>query len=269
MSERIKVSVLATDMDGTFIPMEGDSQNQTDLLELQGELDRNDIALMYVTGRHFDLVLDAIRSYGLPSPPWMICDVGASIYHINDLGTYTTLDAYTQQLIAIVGEHSRDALVRQINETVDLRLQEEEKQTEFKVSYYCDAEMLDDAVQRLTSALELARLPYRIISSVDPFTGVGLIDLLPAGVSKAYALRWWAGYTQSDHESIIFAGDSGNDVAALTAGYRSIVVGNAERSVVDQVQLSHREKAWSDRLVISSAHATSGVLEGLRYFLKY
>ncbi len=268
MSERIKASVLATDMDGTFIPMASNPQNRKDLHAIQAELDKNNITLMYVTGRHLELVLEAIRSSELPSPPWLICDVGASIYHINDSGAYKALGAYTQQLFDIVGDHSRDAVVQQISELVDLKLQESERQTQFKISYYCDANMVDGAVRKLSQGLKLTSLPYRIISSIDPFTGIGLIDLLPAGVSKAYALRWWAAYTQSDHESILFAGDSGNDVAALTAGYRSIVVGNAESSVVDQVRRVHRINDWSDRLILCRAHATSGVLEGLRHFLK-
>ena len=267
MSELTKVKVLATDMDGTFIPLEGNEQNRADLCELQAELDRNDIALMYVTGRHLNLVLDAIHSHGLPSPPWMICDVGASIYQVNDTGQYMLLEAYTRHLGELAGEFSRDALVQRVSDIAGLRAQEDEKQTRFKISYYCDADELDEVVVKLTAELERTGAPYRIIASIDPFTGVGLIDLLPSGVSKAYALRWWAAI-RSDHENIVFAGDSGNDIAALTAGYRSIVVGNAEDSVVDQVQRVHKSKDWNDRLVISASDATSGVLEGLRHFLK-
>lgn len=255
-------------MDGTFIPLAGNEQNRSDLHTLQAELERHEVTLMYVTGRHLELVLDAIRSDGLPSPRWMICDVGASIYHVNSTGVYTALQEYTQHLSDLVGEHSRATLVQQVGEIAGLRMQEPEKQTEFKISYYCNADNLTNIETLLMSELERSCAPYRIIASVDPFTGDGLIDFLPAGVSKAYALRWWAGHTQSEHQSIVFAGDSGNDIAALTAGYRSIVVGNAEKAIATEVRRVHELNGWSDRLVVSTSLATSGVLEGLKHFLK-
>ncbi len=64
----------------------------------------------------------------------------------------------------------------------------------------------------------------------------------------------------------MFAGDSGNDLAALSAGYRSIVVGNASKSVVEEVTAAHRAAGWQDRLFLASRPATSGVLQGFRYF---
>lgn len=267
MSESPHVKVLATDMDGTLIPLEGNEQNRSDLRDLESELKRNNIALMYVTGRHLELVLDAVRTHALPSPPWMICDVGATIYKSNRDGRYVSLDAYAQHLNGLVGEYGRDELMRSISQIDGLRAQEEEKQSRFKISYYCEAGQQDEVVAGIGRRLIETNAPYRMIDSIDPFTGEGLIDLLPIGVSKAYALQWWATHTQSDRHSIIFAGDSGNDIAALTAGYRSIVVGNAERSVMVTVARAHNRQGWTNRLAIVDAFATSGVLEGLRRFV--
>jgi len=254
-------------MDGTFIPLQGNLKNRSDLRELQAELDRNAIALMYVTGRHLELVLDAIRSHGLPSPPWMICDVGATIYQATDAGRYVPLDAYDQHLGELAGQQSRDDITQRLRRITELRPQEDAKQSKFKISYYCDSKSLDQTVANIETELERANAPYRIIGSIDPFNGDGLIDLLPSGVSKAYALQWWASHVSNDQDSIVFAGDSGNDIAALTAGYRSIVVGNAEESVVQEVRRIHKSEGWNHRLIVSTSPATSGVLEGLRFFL--
>ena len=254
-------------MDGTFIPLDGNEQNRRDLREIQSELEQNKIDLMYVTGRHLDLVIAAVQSYGLPSPPWMICDVGASIYQANSRGNYQPVAAYVGHLSDLVGDYDRAALVDLLADLRELRLQEDEKQTRFKLSYYCDAGVVDAISTLIEHMLVESNAPYRIIASIDPFTGDGLIDLLPRGVSKAYALKWWASYTQCDHESIIFAGDSGNDLAALTAGYRSIVVGNANKSVATEVSSAHGAANWNNRLLIANSPATSGVLEGLRHFL--
>lgn len=260
-----KIEVLATDMDGTFIPLSGHEQNRQDLRTIVDELDRLNVALVYVTGRHFELVIDAIESERLPRPPWMICDVGASIYRRDENG-YMLLDSYSEHLAELVGPFGRDEVTRLVPVSNDLRLQEEEKQMRFKISYYCDADRINVHKQAITDQLEKENAPYRIIASVDPFNGNGLIDLMPVGVSKAYALQWWAEETERERQSIVFSGDSGNDIAALTAGYRSIVVGNADKSVSQAVERFYQSAGWEDRFIIAKAHATSGVLEGFRYF---
>jgi hydroxymethylpyrimidine pyrophosphatase-like HAD family hydrolase len=86
------------------------------------------------------------------------------------------------------------------------------------------------------------------------------------GVSKAFAIDWWCRDQQLSADEVVFSGDSGNDYAALTAGYRSVLVGNASRDLASRVQLAHQENGWPDRLCLASQHATSGVLEGLRHF---
>ena len=53
--DRVKVSVLASDMDGTFIPLDDSSQNRRDLTTLTDELQRRQMELIYVTGRHYEL----------------------------------------------------------------------------------------------------------------------------------------------------------------------------------------------------------------------
>ena len=58
--------VLATDLDGTFIPLDGDAQNRSDLRTLTEHLAHHDITLTYVTGRHFESVASAIEQFQLP-----------------------------------------------------------------------------------------------------------------------------------------------------------------------------------------------------------
>lgn len=148
-----------------------------------------------------------------------------------------------------------------------IRKQEPEKQGRFKLSYYSDREQLDRIVADVDALLQESQVPYRIIASVDPFTDDGLIDLLPTGVSKAFALDWLVRYAGLRRDQVLFSGDSGNDLAALTAGYQSIVVGNAAAEVTEAAQRAHRQAGWTDRLYIAQRSATSGVLEGLRHYL--
>lgn len=258
--------VLATDLDGTFIPLEGDAQNRSDLRTLTEHLAHHHITLTYVTGRHFESVAGAIEQFQLPQPNWIICDVGTSIFERTESGVFAAVEAYQQHQMRIIAARPIATLRERLEPIEGLRLQENEKQGRFKLSYYADAAELDRHVHRIQRELDNISAPYSIIQSVDPFNGDGLIDLVPASVSKAYALEWWVGYTKLGPDAIVFAGDSGNDLAALTAGHRAIMVANTDPVVVQRAYNEHREAGWKNRLFLARGNATSGVLEGCRWF---
>jgi len=258
--------ILATDLDGTLIPLEGNQQNRDDLEALTAQLRLRHVTLIFVTGRHLDSVRAAIDEFRLPQPDWIICDVGTSLFRRCDPETFEPVDAYRQHQDEIVRALPINALREQLKSIEGLRLQEQEKQGRFKLSFYADAANLDSLVSQIQQDLDRSTAPYSIVHSVDPFNGDGLIDLLPATVSKAHALSWWVEYTGRNPEDIVFAGDSGNDLAALTAGYQAILVGNADRKLAQQVQAAHSHADWLDRLYLAHAQATSGLLEGCRNF---
>ncbi len=267
--ESLQPSILATDLDGTFIPLKDNDANQRDLRCLASELQDRDLDLIFVTGRHFTSVQAAIADHRLPLPGWIICDVGTSLFARSAAGEYESVASYAQHLESRIAGHTVDDLRQQLQAITGLRLQEPEKQGPFKLSYYADAEALSKRVDQIQAVLDAEAAPYTVIASVDPFNQDGLIDLLPTGVSKAFALRWWTEQYEYDQRSIVFAGDSGNDLAALTAGYRSILVANALQNVVQQAVAAHRQQGWPDRLFLATQTATSGVLEGLRHFGKW
>lgn len=258
--------VLATDLDGTLIPLDGNERNASDLVTLAAQLRASDVKLVFVTGRHFVSVQAAINQDRLPTPDWIICDVGTTIYERHAVDKFVQLHAYGEHLAAATTELSIDELRSRLTAVDRLRLQEPEKQGPFKLSYYANANELDVLQAEIARLLAAGAAPYSIIHSVDPFNGDGLIDLLPRGVSKAYALSWWSRHVDIAHEQIIYAGDSGNDLAAFTAGYRTIVVGNADCALREQVRDAHQQAGWHDRLFVAEEHATSGVLAGCRRF---
>ncbi|QEG43850.1 HAD-IIB family hydrolase [Roseimaritima ulvae] len=258
--------VLATDLDGTLIPLDDNPQHRRDLSVLQTELQQRKASLVFVTGRHFESVQQAITQYQLPLPQWIICDVGTSLFARQPNDDFAPVTAYAQHLQQRIEGTTVERLQQHLAAIDGMRLQESEKQGPFKLSYYADAAGLDGIVEQIEARLQTTAAPYRVIASVDPFNNDGLIDLLPRGVSKAHALEFWSQQQDLDRQAILFAGDSGNDVAALTAGYRSIVVGNAADTVVQQVRQTHQSQGWTDRLYVAKAMATSGVLEGLRHY---
>jgi HAD superfamily hydrolase (TIGR01484 family) len=258
--------VLATDLDGTLIPLDGEPQNQTDLQTLAIQLERNRVTLVFVTGRHFESASQAIQESQLPRPDWIICDVGTSIFQRQSSRGFTPVEPYQEHLDEIIAALPIDTLRKKLEPIEGLRLQEEEKQGRFKLSFYTEGEQVDERARVVREELDRTDAPYSIVSSVDPFNGDGLIDLLPSDVSKGHALAWWVEHAQLRRDGIVFAGDSGNDLAALTAGYRAIVVANADRSLAERVADAHGEAGWTDRLYLARGKATSGVLEGCRWF---
>lgn len=276
--------VLATDLDGTLIPLDGNAENRQDLEVLRQRLVAESVTLTFVSGRHLALVQQAMQTHDLPVPNWIICDVGTTIYRRTDADSdaagaapesrvpaesedaWEELPAYRDHLKSLCAQLPIDTLRTELQRFEALELQEEEKQGRFKLSYYVDREDLHNVASQIQDWISDADAPYSLICSVDPFTGSGLIDLLPKRASKAYAMEWWCSNCGYEKEQIVFAGDSGNDLAALTAGYRAIVVGNADRELAREVQQEHERQGWSHRLYLATESATSAVLAGCRWF---
>lgn len=257
--------VLATDLDGTLIPLDGNDANRRDLQVLAGQLTEQDVTLTFVTGRHLAIVETAIDLYHLPRPKWIICDVGSTIYRDSPQGWQEIAD-YRDHLASLCAPLPLAELHRHLSGLDSLTLQEEEKQRPFKLSFYVEASSLDASTAQVVNWIIENDAPWSHIASIDPFTGNGLIDLLPRGVSKAFALEWWREHCGFATSEIVFAGDSGNDLAALIAGYRSIIVVNADRQLAAEVELHHKQQSWTDRLFLATEPATSGVLQGTRAF---
>jgi hydroxymethylpyrimidine pyrophosphatase-like HAD family hydrolase len=86
-------------------------------------------------------------------------------------------------------------------------------------------------------------------------------------VSKAYALIWLTTHADFTPDDAIYAGDSGNDLAALAAGFHAVVVANASEGLAEKVSALQQERGIpADRLYAAKAPASSGVLEGCRHF---
>lgn len=256
--------ILATDLDGTLIPT--DESHVPALETLSAKLSETNTQHVFVTGRDFELTREAIDQYQLPSPEWIICDVGSSVLNRKSDNHFVKVEDYQRHLGNLCQEMPLNELRNELRHWDDLRLQEDSKQGEFKLSFYTDSSGIEALEERIQQWLQDRSAPWSVICSVDPFTNDGLVDFLPENVSKAYALEWWRQHESWEQEEIVFAGDSGNDFAALTAGYLAILVGNARQSVIDKVRQAMREKEWLDRLHVAEGHATTGVLEGCREF---
>lgn len=258
-------SVLATDLDGTLLPLPGHPENARDLAVLARLHEQGRLALIYATGRHAASCREAIRAHALPRPDWMVCDVGTSVIRGDDEAD-TPHPPYETHLRERTRGATRKDVETALRPVDGLTLQPPENQGPFKISYLCPPGAVDDLVSACNRRLRAETLPFESVGSVDPAGRQGLLDVLPAGVAKAHALAWLIDHAGYPADRVVFAGDSGNDVAALTAGFRAIVVGNASPGLADRVRETLRASGREDRLYCASGAATSGVLEGCRHF---
>ncbi|MDA3874623.1 MAG: HAD-IIB family hydrolase [Kiritimatiellae bacterium] len=258
-------SVLATDLDGTLIPLPNAPEQSLALKELQVASEDQRFRIVFCTGRHFESVLEAIDEFQLPRPEWIICDVGTSIYHLLQTD-YIPYTPYAEHLRTKISDSSNSEINSMLHGLPGLAMQAEDHQQEFKISFECESERTDELVERIAKLLIDFNLPYQAHGSVDPFLDCGLIDLLPTGVSKAYALNWLSTHADFSPDDVIYAGDSGNDYLALTSGFRAIVVANASKGLAAKVKKALNKQKLESRLYLAKEQATSGVLEGCRHF---
>ena len=268
----MSIQALAADLDGTLLPLADYPQNRTDLAELQRILTTSGVRTLFVTGRHFASVAGLLQDLQLFPPDWIIANVGTEIYEpqagSGSVVQYRPVGDYTAALDAIAAPEVFERIRARLAAHGRLWEQEQEKQGRHKLSYYSAAPEVDRLTREIESAIEAEGLPLGVVSSVDPFNADGLIDVLPRGVNKNHALQWWCRWRSIPAEHIIYAGDSGNDLHAMRSGFATIVVGNAADEIKSAASDYHRQTFGGlDRIYVSEAAATSGVLQGVRHFL--
>ena len=257
--------ILVTDLDGTLIPLPENQQNAADLELIKAHHDDGRLPLVFATGRHYESVLGAITQYRLPEPEWIICDVGSRIFRRSG-GDYAPFELYEKHLNEVVGASNRATVEALLLGLDGLEFQQPDHQTAHKISYQCEAGLVEALTTEVAARLEAAKAPYSSMGSLDPFLNIGLIDVLPGAVNKAYAVRWLSTHADFAPEEVVYSGDSGNDEAALSSGFSAIIVGNASPGLADRVRQHLATANQADRLFCSTAQATSGVLEGIRHF---
>jgi hypothetical protein len=257
-------SVLASDLDGTLVPPERSDERLREVARFSGAVTTGGMGLAYVTGRHLRSAVACIEELGLPWPSALVCDVGTSVYTRSD-ERYRIDTAYRALMQEAMGD-VRAAMLHEALATLEgLRLQPEDSQAEFKVSYFVAAERYAHVLEAVSDALAPVA-SVTLVASRDPETGHGALDLLPATVSKAYAVDYLARNAGVDDERLIYAGDSGNDLHALLSGRPAIVVGNAHPDLKVQLRDEAASRGIADSVYFADARYVAGVLEGLEHF---
>ena len=182
MNDRL---LICTDLDRTLIPNGPEPESAMARRYFSALVERPEVVLAYVSGRHRELVQQAIDEYSLPVPDFVIGDVGTTIYHVGQEQDWQRQREWEQKIAADWGEKSHANLKEMLDDIHDLRPQEDAKQNNFKLSYYAPLQVDRDAVSRLIEQrFEEAGVSASLIWSVDEPAATELLDILPASASK-------------------------------------------------------------------------------------
>ncbi len=233
--------VLATDLDGTFLG--GDNAKRTKFYTLL-EQHRNEVLLIFVTGRSLDLVNNIYtEDSGVPVPDFIISDVGTTVFH----GATSEPLAPIQDWIAGQWQNSNNAVKQLLADERGLTLQPIDP--DYRVSYFCTPEGLEPStLQKLTDA------GFDYIYSDNNF-----LDVLPRGVAKGTTLLKLLDFLSLDSAQVVTCGDTLNDLSLFQTGLKGIAVGNSEDRLVAEIQTM-------PNVYHSQGTGAMGIWEGLEHY---
>ncbi len=237
---------IISDLDGTLV--EGnDSEGLREFSQWINE-HRDNVVFGIASGRNRHITEAAFKQYELPNPDILICSAGSEIY-------------YTDKFIPDKGWEShinyqwkRKELQKALADFKGIRLQEEEAQWQFKLSYYLDEKFSEDDVANLYKYLDDHKLRAKVLITENRY-----LDLLPFRASKGSAVRYLSYKWKIPLDHFITAGNSGNDEDMLKGKANGIVVANYSPELEDL----RKHKL----IYFTKEPLARGVLEGIQHHM--
>jgi len=264
------MKILATDLDRTLLP-NGSWKADDEAIDLFNELtDKHDVLVVYVTGRNLALTENAIKEFGVRYPNILCGDVGTSIRKYEN-GEWTFDEGWVEHVNRQSPDWDAMAIRDAVADIDAMREQESEHQNQFKQSYYVEHEKKDQVLKKVDELVK-GKFDEVIVYSFDSQDGKGLLDFLPASATKQTALEYVAEEYGAIKDDVVFCGDSGNDIFPLTAGFRGVLVKNADDQLVENVKRAMNQDpelkvyfAKGDFRGLKGYY-TSGVIEGAYHY---
>ncbi|MYM65062.1 glucosylglycerol-phosphate synthase [Pseudomaricurvus sp. HS19] len=230
--------LLATDLDGTFLAGESARRHQLyQLISLHPDID-----LVFVTGRGLESVLPLLSDPTIPSPDYIICDVGATIVEGETLQPLQPLQAEIERHWP--GEHQVQAVMRDFQGVVRQDVPQERR-----CSYFCEPEAVADQFHQIADELNCDLL----------YSAGRYLDFLPRGVNKGSTLRMLIEHLELEEESVLVAGDTLNDLAMYEQGFLGVCVGKSEGGLLDST-------GDMGNVFHANEPGCGGILEAFTYF---
>lgn len=260
--------LICTDLDRTLLP-NGTQPESAGARHLFAKLvQRRNVTLAYVTGRHLELIEEAIEEFDLPTPDFAISDVGSSIYQFGAMG-WRRWRAWDARIAPDWSNAGPDELAEILGDIGGLSLQEREKQGPHKLSFYTSLlNSSTDTIEKVKQKLACAGFSTNLIWSVDEHTHRGLLDILPGRANKLLAIEFLMQAHGFQRDQVVFCGDSGNDLDVLRSELPTVLVANAGASLKAQLnaeQLRNFYVAHGGFLGMNGNYC-AGILEGVAHY---
>ena len=233
--------LIITDLDNTLT---GDEKALAEFTELIHEHDH--VGFGIATGRRLDSAMALIDELGLPRPDLIDTDVGTQLHYGEDL----TPDRSWRKSIGYAWRP--DAIHEVLDDVPGLKLQLDDHQSEFKISYDVDTRH-KLTVTSIKKALREAGLRAKVVFSLGMY-----LDIIPVRGGSDLSMRhvlWKWGFTP---EHVLVAGDSGNDAGMLLGRTLGVVVANHSKELK---RLRNRPRVY-----FAEASHARGILEGIKYY---
>ncbi|MBI2572056.1 MAG: HAD-IIB family hydrolase [Candidatus Schekmanbacteria bacterium] len=234
--------ILITDIDNTLIGDRAALQTLLERMRRHGEK----LGFGVATGRRLESVARVLKEWDVPTPDVLITSVGTEIHYGKrlepDLGYQDHLEY----------RWAPQALPEVLNELPGLRLQAAVEQRRFKVSF-----LLDPGKAPSVRVIKKQLRRHGIHATVVLSNGIYL-DVIPVRASKGKAIRYIANKWGIPIDSILVAGDSGNDEEMLTGNTLGVVVGNH----CEELKVLRGQ----ERVYFARGQYALGILEGVEFY---
>ncbi len=265
--------LLACDLDRTILP-NGTQSLSENASELFSQFVRQEhVTLAYISGRDLGLIREAIKNYHIPIPDIAVGDVGTTVY-IRKGDGFTQDKGWTKAIAPDWNGYDNEGIGLLLEKIKAIIPQEPENQNTYKRSYYTSVDIDKTLlIQEVQNILRAKNIKAASIFSIDEQAQKGLLDILSASATKAHALKYLQKHLGLEHDQVIYAGDSGNDIDPLTSGYKAILVNNAREAIKEEVKKIGDEKGILSQIYFAkggykemNGNYTAGILEGLKHF---
>lgn len=268
--------LICTDLDRTLIPNGHEPESRNARQYFAKLVALPDIKLAYVSGRDLALVKEAIKTFSLPLPDYIIGDVGTTIYK-QDQSQWKKITQWDKKLSPDWAGHTNQSLQTLLTNIPALRLQESQKQNQFKLSYYLPTDINEqEIINKIKDIFQEEDIKSSLIYSVDEIEGVGLLDILPASASKLHAIEALIQIEGFSEPNTVFSGDSGNDIEVLSSHIKSTLVANAPEEVRALAIKLAAKNGNQNQLYIAQGMSESlngnysaGIIEGVMHYFPH